>query len=306
MKILTDVIDAASDGAVSPETALLKARVLASRLRNAELAAWVRSELEGYGSDAVPEYRRIGVRFRGQAKGFEVGHLVTRPEDIPVSVLPENLRDQFRCRSVTQSIRSLQSLLAADDGIVMIQVPQECLALVNNGKVLRGAQFTRLWLEIGKAQVEDVIAAVRTRLLEFALDMEASLADVKADPDGPPPTVPDSVVQRSIINNIYGGAVNLSVESLGVTQQASSVARGDWGSLRALLEALGVEAADRDSLKDAVDAEPAVTDKSLGPRVTSWLGRMATRVATGAGKVVSGTALESMTKAVLRYYGIHS
>ena len=60
MNILTEIVDLLSDEKNSLASALLKMKVLSSRLNNHELSEWIDKEINGYNNkDMLPEYRKF-------------------------------------------------------------------------------------------------------------------------------------------------------------------------------------------------------------------------------------------------------
>lgn len=82
IKLLYQIIADLLDDSSSVGSALLKLRFLASRLESEPLEDWVQHEIEGYEKDrAVPDYRRVGVIYRGTLTD---GHRVM--SDIPIPI----------------------------------------------------------------------------------------------------------------------------------------------------------------------------------------------------------------------------
>jgi hypothetical protein len=70
MSLVQEIIAACSDEGVRLTTVLRKTLILATRLRNAEMRAWVLSELNGFDDVALlPPHRSFGIT----AKGLLIG-----------------------------------------------------------------------------------------------------------------------------------------------------------------------------------------------------------------------------------------
>src|SRR4051812_13566005 len=93
MKLLSDIINDLVDDTISLQRALLKMKVLASRINNKILLNWVSSELEGYpDQNLLPEYRitvsnMMGSYINGRAHYKNVA--------IPVMGLSEEMENFF-------------------------------------------------------------------------------------------------------------------------------------------------------------------------------------------------------------------
>src|SRR5688500_2047333 len=111
MTLLQEIQGAAIDDAVSISTLLRKCAVLASRLENDELRAWVTQELNGYeNSESVPDYRVLGAHATGNLAGpFGSGWTGIT---IPPIVLPKWGRKYAEVVKLVQPIASLEALCA--------------------------------------------------------------------------------------------------------------------------------------------------------------------------------------------------
>src|SRR5690242_8726186 len=91
MTLLRDVQAAAVSSTADLPTLLRQCKVLAARLKLAELAQWSGVELNGYAKpNDVPAYRRIPVR----ALGHFIGSFQREMKNVPIP--PLSLPEQFR------------------------------------------------------------------------------------------------------------------------------------------------------------------------------------------------------------------
>jgi hypothetical protein len=166
----------------------------------------------------------------------------------------------------------------------------------------KGCSLEEAWQEIPKLKIIEVLDQVRNRVLTFALDMQQDIGNTdealaKADP---------AKVDQQVVFQFYGGhnivagaAHNISQISFG------NIVAGDFSSLSAALKAMGVDDADLSLLDTAIKEDPAKPDgKSLGMKVTAWLGKMAVKAGTGALKVGMDVGAKVVTEAVLKFYGL--
>ena len=108
MSLLQDVQNAAIDASVPISTLLRRCAVLASRLNNDELRAWVAKELNGYKSaDDVPDYRILAAPATGNLSGpYRSGQNIT----IPPILLPDWGRKYAEVMRFTQPIATIEDL----------------------------------------------------------------------------------------------------------------------------------------------------------------------------------------------------
>ena len=134
-----------------------------------------------------------------------------------------------------------------------------------------GLGLQQAWRVITRAQLISIVDAVRTRVLDLALEIER--ADPSAGQAGAPPLPAEA--QQTIVTNIFGGSPNVAVASSDFAQ-SSQVAVGDQEALRAQLASLGVPMGDIDELLAAIDTDGSVEDE-LGTATSGWLGRLMMR-----------------------------
>lgn len=267
--------------------------VLGRRLQYQPLGDWVKWELEGYPPEVeVPEYRRFTVVNKGNFQGAWRGVF-----EIPLYVLPEELRDKFSGHEVRDSISEFQDLLkrAADHGSLRIPWPVE-LAIQYCGKHVRGSQCVSAWMEVSPSAMAALLDQVTTRILDFALKIEADFPNA-GDVGGLTVRPTEAALSQTFNTTINGSVQNYAAGSNNVEQAAISIAPGDLPALVQELKKLGVTDEDLRLLPEALDDDQKAGAGGVGPAVKKWLGSATSKVAQG---VVSGT----ITKLVLAFLGI--
>ena len=83
-----------------------------------------------------------------------------------------------------------------------------------------------------------------------------------------------------------------------------AIRKGDFNSLATYLQSLGIPNADVEDLRRKVenDPQPESRDK-LGTNVSSWIGKMVGKAASGVWQIAMGTAGSLLAQAICRYYG---
>ena len=127
-QIQMEAVDADHDLA----SLLRKCRILAQRLNNQDLKAWVINELDGYATkERLPDYRML-------ERPIMLGHYVgafgyeVRNVQIPVSAVSEKYRQTVFCVQFCQGVTELQAQIASsdDNGFIRIAVPPEAHAVI--------------------------------------------------------------------------------------------------------------------------------------------------------------------------------
>jgi hypothetical protein len=294
VSLLTEIQTAATDPAQSLSDLLRKCQILAFRLRHEPFKTWVGHELNGYPNEVTPPPYRTSLR--GDIKATLAGPFGASGQNVPVpiSLFPAEVRDQATRFDFYQGVAALESTVAdaKSGGHTAIQsmFPVEIAARL---EIWQGYQTMNMWLEVPIAAVVGVLDQVRSRALEFVLEIEAENPEAGATATAEPPV---SLARADAIFNtvIYGGQVAIGPKA------TVNVTPGDLASLMAYLEGQGVAATDRAELEAALKADK---DK-LGPRVKAWLGEMAVKAAGAGGRIGEGAAGGLIGAAVARFLGL--
>lgn len=148
-----------------------------------------------------------------------------------------------------------------------------------------------------------LVDAVRTRVLTFALEIQAELP---ADDETAVEKLSPETVDKLVNVTIYGGNVVVgNVE----TMNAPTVMAGDKASLETAFKALGLGADDVQTLEASLqeDGTYAIADgqkKTVGKKTLEWIGGAAQKVGSGALAVGGAVAEEAVKRAVFGYLGL--
>ena len=159
---------AAMDDGVSVSSLLLKAKLVASKLGlgQSDMAQWIGHELDGYaGSEAIlPAYRILAVEpvasnpYRGEIP-VQVGH----PS-------PDALVRALHELPFTNSVAEIEALIAKGNvSALRVPFPSQLQQIVSD---LASSNFPLRW-RFGPGQLTAVVQAVRSRTMQWALELEA-------------------------------------------------------------------------------------------------------------------------------------
>ena len=221
--LVPELVNAAIDASVSPGDLLRRALVVARRLAVPELVDWISSELNGYYSGEVPDYRRV----QGQL-------MAENPINGPIPFFaPPDMAELLSDFEVRQSVPELMQLAQSTTGIyshfpaniehTLMQMMREA-----NGVTMRPA------LRFSTVQVQGVIEKVRSRVLEWALDLEAKgvLGEGMTFTQQEKQTVQQ---QHYHFGDVSGSQIQIGSNSSNQTQTQTG---GDIAALSALIELL--------------------------------------------------------------------
>lgn len=232
--LVPELVNMASDPAVSVSDLLRRALVAARRLDVPDLVDWITSELNGY-TGAVPDYRQIR------------GHLeAMNPYHGPVPLRLAKGAEWLTLLPERSAVPELEPFAKGTETLHR-HFPSEIEQTLMDGMNVP----MRPHLMFTTVQIRGIVERVRSRILEWALDLEGR----GVLGEGMTFTQQEKQTVQQIHNhfgNVSGSQIQIS--SNGSTQtQANTTTGTDLDALRGLIEALGT-ALDRGAVQgDAAD-----------------------------------------------------
>ena len=278
--------------------ALVKARILASRLGNAQLAQWCKHELSGYPDDVeVPPYRQISLVLNANVAN---GAYRYKNHPLPTFHLTDEQRDHLTKSKVREGVTAIQSWVGKQ---VAVQFPVDLGYLFSD--VIDSTYVVEKLQGVPSLGAHDqIVVEVRSRLLEFALEVQDSLPPddtIEAPITG---EMKDRV--SSILNGaIFGNNNLIQIGDSNVAKIKHGVQPGDLVSLINQLREAGLEANDTDALGAAIaaDGEEPGKLKKLGKHVKDWMAGLLGKAAQGAMQIGVSAAASIITAALTSFYG---
>lgn len=266
--LLTDLINQASDPAVKTADLLRKAKVIAHRLQLSDQLAWIDLEQRGYReSDPLPLYRfiRAPVYLRDVRTG-ELTDLFTFQADREIPAQAHLCLD---------SISKLEAL--GSQGPLYVQLPSG--HRVYDGLSAKARDQYQVVHQLDASQLHAVVAQVRDKVLDWALEL--AKAGVEGD-EMPSPPQPLAPVTIRIEGGIHGG--QLMVSSPGGQQQQTIIGEQKAADPSGLAQGIR-QPADRDTLQSEQDSlkPQAATAKRKWPLIVVLAGSSVLAVLQGAG-----------------------
>ncbi|BBU69320.1 hypothetical protein [Fluviibacter phosphoraccumulans] len=293
--IVLQLQELASDSDHDIADLLRKALVVATKLQLADFKKWVLSELNGYDDqNTIPEYRQIkgDLRVENPFHGL-IPFIINQPE----------IREIVTKILVHESVSSIQKLTDADENgsICFFFSPEKEAALMQMQGGLSPLRPVRV---VGSNQLISILNAVRTRMLEWALSLEAEgiIGDeltFSAQERNLAMTSKTIQIEnfQGVLGDVHGGSLS-QVNNITVNP-------GDLSSLVNYLEQNGVPPAAINELEQAVRDDPVPKSAhALGSKVSAWIGKMVGLAASGAWEVSVGTAGSLLAAAVSKFYGL--
>jgi hypothetical protein len=300
--LLDEIVDTLSDSNASLTDALLKTKVLLHQIGKKELVPWVTNELGGYKDFTnLPPYRIV--------RAFPYASLMSprwtmNRWRLPIGQLKEDTQKHLSeayidgsIDSIEQSVRSWRS----KGGKGGLHRPLDPALAGLFAKTLEpGVHIVSIWCEVNMSGVEGILAQVRSRLLDFALElrdvvgMEAGPSDLAQKAA----TIDTGKIFNTAIYNT-SGTVILGSQNFQVNNQ-----RGDIEGLVTEIGKLGYGNAELDELRQAVLADQSKGKVDIAEGETSKWFTKALKEA-GKGLVKGGIELASSTivKAIQAFVG---
>lgn len=302
MKLLDDLISSLSDEQPNLTDALIKAKILLHRLGRKDLAEWVDLELNGYPDQTpIPPYRVVQAQIVGAVSN---GRYRYESHPLPTLHLEEKVRNRFENLETRDSISVLEGLARNDKNGLRRPIPIEFNGFLNEA-LTGGFKVEHAWCDMGTGRLTEALTQVRSRLLDFLLDLSGKVGDDMSEADVR--RVGQSPETASMFNHaIFGDNVTILVGDHSRQTVSNQIALGDFESLEALLQAHDIPAGAVEDLKTAIKADASsisIKDKQFGPSVKEWMKKMLAKIVDGSWQIELGIASNLMTDALKAYYG---
>jgi hypothetical protein len=300
--LIDEIIHLLSNEHGSLTEALLKTKLLLHQVQRKDLISWVNHELTGYPEDAeLPDYRNLESRVMGNliSSGW-----MANEQALPIMHLEENYRAKLEIAKLRESLALIQELATKPQHSVRRPFPPEANSTLGS-KLGRGWRVQSAWCEINALSVQNILIQVRSRLLDFVLELKDSLGDATSEIEIKEKS--SELDMTSMFNNaIFGGNTTIVVGSNNIQRVENNIIQGDFNSLRRQLKHFGVDDTAIDELhqiesRETSDADP--DKKSLKERVTGWLKEQAGKQLDVQGQAAVSFSVDALTHALRAYFG---
>ncbi|HEW79115.1 MAG TPA: response regulator receiver protein [Phycisphaerales bacterium] len=302
MKLISEIIEILSSDTGKLSDALIKTKVLLHKIGHKELVPWVNSELNGYPDrDSVPEYRVLQAQVLVNASN---GAYRVTSHHIPMGHLDKKHRESIETARMDQSLAVLEKFTEKDTGHLQAHIPMESYGILDKG-LGNSYEIESAWSEIGHTSVLQILTQVRSRLLDFILELNDQFPN-ELNEEEVKERISNVDAENLFNSAIFGDNTTILVGSSN-TQTVSNVnIKGDFSALAKTLENNGVSDSDITALKDAIDQDSSVINddsKEFGPAVKSWLQTMLSKAVETSWKIELGIASSLLATALNSFYG---
>jgi hypothetical protein len=302
MKLIEEIIDIL--GAQNPNltNALVKTKILLHKLGKKDLTEWVNNEINGYSETAdVPPYRTVSAQVL--ANFANIAYQYSR-HPIPLSHLDKEKRESLETTKLRQSLSVLEQFAADGGGSIQSPIPLEANHLLGKG-LDPSYHIQRAWCEISTSAITQILTEVRSRLLDFVLELSGKFDDGLTDKEVL--DISADIDTSSMFNNaIFGNNTTILVGNHNKQSVEIQVVKNDFETLGDFLKARNVTETDIQDLHSALDKDndsPDVAKKEFGPAVKGWLKSMLSKAVDTSWQIEIGIAGSFLADALKKYYG---
>lgn len=169
-----------------------------------------------------------------------------------------------------------------------------------------GLQLASAWQVISQQVLVGILETIRTRVLDFILQIEQTLGDelLKETEETILKSSDQEKISQVFHNTIYTNDGNVAIGNTGsVKQTIINVKQGNLESLKEYLSELGINKQQISELEDAIerDGEP---QEEIGSEVSNWIMSITVFALKGGLSVASNLVASLLASAILRYYGM--
>ena len=296
--LIDEIIQLLGSDQGSITEALLKTKILLHQIGYRELVEWVNDELNGYeDGKEVPPYRMVPAQVLGNLVNIRM-RATSHP--IPVAHLTETERQTLERVRVRDSLDVVSQLSDSETELLRRPLPLEFNAILGEG-LSRGTHIEQAWCSISKVQIGNIVFQVRSRLLDFMLELKASLGAVTSEAEISQKT--SAVDPTTMFNNaIFGPNATIIVGSNNRQMVDNTTIQGDFNSLSKNLKTLGVDDAAIDELR-AVAKDEKADQPALKQKAVNWIKKQVAKQLEGDVQTALTFSVDAISRAVWAHFG---
>jgi len=306
MELISQIINDLIDEEKSLNSALLKTKVLASRIQNQELLNWVNNELSGYkNTNELPDYRK---EIQNELKGNILNEYTKYTNiQIPTTGLDKTFEKKLRTTNFTESISSLESLVSNEKSSTLsAAVRAELSSIIEDNWQSMGnpyLQITSVYKSISKNSIIEIITNIRNKLLDFMLKLDGEYGDLTEIKDLKMKKEEISSIVNNTIINGDGNILNTGKNSK--ITNSSNINKANKEDLINHLKDIGLSEEDTKEIVEIIDIEtPDYQNEKFGIKVNTWIAKMINKTINGSWNVGIGAAGTLLAEAIKKYYGM--
>ncbi|UDJ80555.1 AbiTii domain-containing protein [Kosakonia oryzae] len=301
-----DIVNDLTSGTSRITDALLKTKVLLFAIDKKYLALWVDHELKGYPDTVeLPEYRIATARVL-----INANNLVHHYNGLELNLTHFDDEEYNRARQsfIRISISQIEHLLSESQGehFFSESIPV-AMARYYAPEVHADYHITKIYKQIALHHLTSIITQVRTRLIDFMLELSSQLDSTEGE------TLSDKAkkidINSMFANAVFGPNAVINVGDRNSTNVTIVIEKNNFNMLEKHLSENGVEQKDIDDLGIALREDEKISKRhsnSYGPQVAQWFTKMISKASDNTWTVGVNVASTLLTTALNQYLGISS
>ena len=303
MKLIETILLEITDSSIPLSDILRKFKILANILKNEQLEKWIEHELNGYDDiSKLPDYRIIHINAKGIFRNSAY--------QLTSHIAPISLDEKYKFWAETAYIRepiiSIENLANNDDPTVKAQWPPDLIAFLQDKELVQGYYLMDAWQEISIGQLLSILNIVRTKVLDFILELKSSIPELENFDFTSTSNDNQQKIASQVTSNYFGDFTgNIAIGSTGITQKIdTNINKSDISALKTELSKLGIPESDLLELEKAIKQDKDIVESNtLGKNVSNWIGKILAK----GGQLFKGISLsvvsKLITELILKYYG---
>lgn len=302
VRLISELIEDLTSADTSIEFCLLKAKVLAHQIGDADFKQWVNNEINGYNEEAeVPPYRTLKLTILGTISN---GYYRYSDRPLPTLHIEDSIRKKLTNQSIRNGISSISSMLSTKEKYAVHISPEFYPIFNKNFAEGYEVEYAKGVHAIGA--IQEIITQVKSRLLDFLLNISDQIPE-KIDPSNLKKIAKDIGVNEMFKNSVFGNNTTIVIGSGSISNINNSVTENDIASLLTFLQGHGIKHEDTEELKEAIASDSNVAldaERKPGQHVSSWMKGMLAKAGTASWQISAETAGNLLATAISAYYGI--
>ncbi|NCD71843.1 AbiTii domain-containing protein [Mucilaginibacter agri] len=306
MQLIEIITNELTDVDLSLTSPLLKTKLLASRIGNQELLAWVSNELNGYKKQSdLPDYRKT----TGEIVGDYInGTNIINNHVLPIPSFDSSFDDQIRAFELFDGIEPLEQMATLYTDSLLKPFTQGQVTIFQNLLIKHVNTFGNFSLmsagvRVPAGALKRVLNAVRNQLLDFMIALETEFGlEVKIETLQSNKQKITTIMNTTINTNGDGNLVNTGTGA-NITFSAT-INKGNQEALKKALLENEVHVSDAEDLLAVIDTESPLSSTEFGPKVTQWVYKMIGKAMDNSWKIGVSAAGGVLGKLICHYYGL--
>lgn len=296
-----DIIALLSSESSNLTDVLLKTKVFLHEIGKKELAEWVTYELNGYPAKVeLPSYRILESRVMGDllAPGWTASS-----QPLPIRHLEPAYREKLEKSEIRDSLRLVEELASKPQGSIRRHFPPEANAELGSN-LGNGWRVQAAWCDISRLAIQNILIQVRSRLLDFMLELKGSVANIG---NGELNRANTALIDTNAMFNraVFGDHTTIVVGGDHARQDVSiSVSAHNFEQLQSYLSSIGIPADEISNLKAAIEEDKATGGKpTFDGKTGNWFTRLLGRAAKGGLSIGVDVVSSAVAKALTSFIG---